>query len=165
MIRISGGALLPGESDPFWIRHDFLRKKHWQSALDFLIDSRSVLGTHASAFGGCPWRDGTYYDSILPALVLFYLADPEWHRRSERQIDYAAERERVLAPDFDFDPKASGGGVMEATGAYFELPAPSPDAPDIVKLIHWGTGDAGSRIHRDRARLAKNLQAGHLRPA
>ena len=140
IIRIRGGGLQDGVSDPFWIRHDFFRKKHWQSALDFLIDSRSVIGTHPSAYGGHPWRDGTYYDSILPSLALFYLADPAWHRATERQIDYAAEKAMVMDPDFKFDGHASGGGVLEATRAYFELPAPSPDAPDVVKLMHWGAG-------------------------
>jgi hypothetical protein len=27
-----------------------------------MIDCRSVLGKHPSAYGGSPWRDGTYYD-------------------------------------------------------------------------------------------------------
>lgn len=140
VIRIKGGSLDDGESDPFWIRHDFFRKKHWQSALDFLIDSRSVIGTHASAYGGHPWRDGTYYDSILPSLVMFYLADPEWHLATERQIDYAAEMAMVLDPDFEIDTQATGGGVLEATRDYFKLPPPAADAPDVVKLMHWGAG-------------------------
>ncbi len=140
VISIRGASLQDGESDPFWIRHDFFRKKHWQSALDFLIDSRSVIGTHPSAYGGHPWRDGTYYDSIVPSLVLFFLADPAWHRATERQIDYAAEKAMVMDPDFKFDPHASGGRMLEATRAYFELPAPAPDAPDVVKLMHWGAG-------------------------
>ncbi len=140
VIRIAGGSLQDGESDPFWIRHDFFRKKHWQSALDFMIDSRSVLGTHPSAYGGHPWRDGTYYDSIIPSLVLFFLADPAWHLATERQIDFHAEKAMVLDPEFKFDPHASGGRVLDATRAYFELPPPADDAPDVVKLMHWGAG-------------------------
>ena len=132
----------PGISDPFLIRGNLWQEQFWQPAVDFLIDSRSVVGTHPSAFGGCPWRDGNYYDAIIPSLVLFHLADPARVAAMPRQIDWEADRKRVLDPAFKFDPKnPESGGVMEAVRSYYtELEAPSPAAPDVVKLIHWGAG-------------------------
>lgn len=129
-------------SDPFRIRASFLRESFWQAAVDFLIDVRSVTGTHPSAYGGCPWRDGTYYDAILPALVLFHRADPAAVAAMPRQIDWQADRRRVLDPAFAFDAANPGSeGVMDTARRYFsELEPPAPDAPDVVKLIHWGAG-------------------------
>jgi hypothetical protein len=142
VVEIQGGGLEPAVSDPFLIRPDIWREQYWQPAVDFLIDSRSVVGTHPSAFGGCPWRDGNYYDAIIPSLVLFHLADPARINAMPRQIDWEADKIRVLDPTFKFDAKnPESGGVMEAVRKYYtELEAPSPDAPDVVKLIHWGAG-------------------------
>lgn len=140
-VEVMGGALAQGTSDPFLIRENLLQEQFWQSAVDFLIDSRAVVGTHPSAYGGCPWRDGTYYDAIIPALVLFYLADPERAQQMPRQIDWPADKDRVTSPAFKFDAKNPGSeGVMDTVRAYFNLDGPSPKAPDLVKLIHWGAG-------------------------
>ncbi len=142
VVEVRGGSLKPAISDPFLIQDNLYQKQFWQPAVDFLIDSRSVVGTHPSAFGGCPWRDGTYYDAIIPSLVLFYLADPERVQAMPRQIDWEAEKQRVLAPDFKFhdrDPEAEG--LMEFVKAYYgQLDPPAADAPDVVKLMHWGAG-------------------------
>jgi hypothetical protein len=142
IVEIRGGDLAPGVSDPFLIRPDLLQDQYWQPAIDFLIDTRSVVGTHPSAFGGCPWRDGNYYDAIIPSLVLFYLADPSRIKAMPRQIDWAADRKRVMDPAFRFDPKTpESHGVMEAVHKYYgELEAPAANAPDAIKLIHWGAG-------------------------
>jgi hypothetical protein len=130
-------------SDPFLIRSDLLREQFWQAAVDFLIDARSAVGTHPSAFGGAPWRDGCYYDAIIPSLVMFYLADPAGVKAMPRQIDWAADKKRVMAPDFAFDytvGEKSAVGFMDVVRAYYELEPPAADAPDVVKLIHWGAG-------------------------
>lgn len=142
IVEIRGGELSPGISDPFLIRPDLLQDQYWQPAIDFLIDTRSVVGTHPSAFGGCPWRDGNYYDAIIPSLVLFYLADPSRIKAMPRQIDWAADRKRVMDPAFRFDPKnPESNGVMEAVHKYYgELEPPAANAPDTIKLIHWGAG-------------------------
>jgi hypothetical protein len=141
-IEVEGGPLGPGKGDPFLIRQNLYQEQFWQPAVDFLIDTRSVVGTHPSAFGGCPWRDGNYYDAILPALVKFYLADPACIEAMPRQIDWVADRERVLAPDFRFDAKNPGSaGIMDAVRRYYqEIEPPAADAPDVIKLIHWGAG-------------------------
>ena len=128
-------------SDPFLVRSGLLQEQCWQAAVDFLIDSRSAVGTHPSAYGGSSWRDGTYYDAIIPALVLLHLGDPERVKAMPRQIDWEAEKKRVLAQDFKFDDKDPGAkGFMNSVRAYYELEAPSADAPDVVKMIHWGAG-------------------------
>ncbi|MEO5715122.1 MAG: hypothetical protein ABIT37_16710 [Luteolibacter sp.] len=142
VVEIRGGELTPGTSDPFLIRPDIWREQYWQPAVDFFIDSRSVTGTHPSAFGGCPWRDGNYYDAVIPSLVMLYLADPDRIAAMPRQIDWEADKKRVLGPAFHYDAEnPESAGVMEAVSKYYtELDAPSPDAPDVVKLIHWGAG-------------------------
>jgi hypothetical protein len=128
-------------SDPFLVRSNLYREQFWQAAVDFLIDSRSAVGSHPSAFGGCPWRDGTYYDVIIPSLVMFYLADRKGVEAMPRQIDWAADKKRVAAPDFVFIDKDPGGkGFMKTVTTYYELEPPAADAPDVVKLIHWGAG-------------------------
>jgi hypothetical protein len=141
VVEVRGGSLKPAISDPFRIQPNLYQEQFWQPAVDFLIDSRSAIGTHASAYGGSPWRDGTYYDAIIPSLVLFYLADPARVKAMPKQIDCAAEKQRVLAPDFKFNDKDRGAkGFMKSVAAYYELEPPAPDAPDVVKLIHWGAG-------------------------
>ncbi|RYD67525.1 MAG: hypothetical protein EOP83_02655 [Verrucomicrobiaceae bacterium] len=142
VIEVGGGKLGTGVSDPFRVQDDLYQDFFWQPAVDFLIDSRSVIGTHPSAYGGCPWRDGTYYDAIIPSLVLLQRADPARIEAMPRQIDWEGDKKRVLDPAFKFDANNPGSeGVLDAARKYFtELEPPKPDAPDLVKLIHWGAG-------------------------
>jgi hypothetical protein len=142
VVEVAGGSLKPGRSEPFRIQPDLWLAHSWQPAVDFLIDTRSVVGTHPSAFGGCPWRDGTYYDAILPALVLFHRANPAQVAAMPRQIDWDADKRRVLDPGFVFDAKnPHSDGVLAAVRRYYtELEPPAADAPDVVKLLHWGAG-------------------------
>jgi hypothetical protein len=141
IIEVQGGSLNNGRSDPFLIADNLYQEQFWQSAVDFLIDSRSVVATHPSAYGGCPWRDGTYYDAIIPSLVMFYLSDRGKVDAMPRQIDWAAEKARVTDAGFKFDAKnPCSEGVMEAVRNYYQLEPPKPDAPDVVKMIHWGAG-------------------------
>lgn len=141
IIRVEGGDLKAAQSGPFLIREELYQEQFLQSAVDFFIDTRAVVGTHPSAFGGCPWRDGTYYDAILPSLVMLLSAYPEPIAAMPKQMDWASDRARVLAPDFQFDADNPGSeGVMDAVYNYFELEPPKERAPDVVKLIHWGAG-------------------------
>lgn len=142
VVVVTRGGLTPSTSDPFAIRRNLWQEQYWKAAVDFMIDCRSVLGTHPSAFGGCPWRDGTYYDFAVPSLVQLYLADPAFHQRLPRQIDWAADKARVLSPTFVFDANnPHSEGVMDAVARYFnEIEPPASDAPDVVKLMHWGLG-------------------------
>ena len=141
IIELHGAPLKDGTSDPFLIRTHLYREQFWQPAVDFLIDSRSVVATHPSAYGGCPWRDGTYYDAIIPSLVMFYMANPDSILAMPRQIDWAAEKAKVTNSDFKFDAKnPCAEGVMDAVRNYYQLEPPKANAPDVVKLIHWGVG-------------------------
>lgn len=141
IIDVRGGTLKDNQSDPFLIRNNLYQEQFWQSAVDFLNDARAVVGTHPSAFGGAPWRDGTYYDAIIPSLVLFYLADRKLVEAMPHQIDWTSEKARVTSPDFKFDAKnPCPEGVMDAARGYYELEPPKAGAPDVVKLIHWGAG-------------------------
>ncbi len=141
VVDVEGKGTPNSTSDPFLIRAGLLQEQYWQAAVDFLIDTRSATGTHASAYGGSSWRDGTYYDAIVPSLVMFYLSDPKRVEAMPRQIDWAADKKRVSAPDFKFIDKDPGAkGFMKSVLAYYALEAPAADAPDVVKLIHWGAG-------------------------
>ena len=142
VVRVSGGTLALGESDPFSIRRHLWEEQFWQTAVDFMIDSRSVVGSHPSAYGGCPWRDGTYYAYEVPSLVLMYLSHPDRVKAMPVQMNWGRDKARVLAPDFKFDANnPHSEGVMDAVRRYYtELEPPNPKAPDIVQLIHWGLG-------------------------
>ncbi len=142
VIEVVGGSLKPGFSDSFLIQQNLWKDLFWQPAVDFLIDSRSVVGTHPSAYGGCPWRDGTYYDAILPSLVMLLRADPARVAAMPLQINWASDKQRVMDPGFKFDAKnPCSDGVIEAVRKYYtELAPPAAEAPDLVKLIHWGAG-------------------------
>ena len=140
VIELSGGELTSNASDPFLIRANLDQEQYWQAATDFLNDVRSVVGTHPSAYGGCGFRDGTYYDAIVPSLVLFYLSDPEFINSMPRQIDWQAEKARVTAPDFVYIRDGAGPGVMDAARGYYQLEPPKANAPDVVKILHWGAG-------------------------
>ena len=140
VIELSSGELTSNTSDPFLIRANLDQEQYWQAATDFLNDVRSVVGTHPSAYGGCGFRDGTYYDAIVPSLVLFYLSDPEFIHSMPRQIDWQAEKARVTAPDFVYIRDGAGPGVMDAARGYYQLEPPKANAPDVVKILHWGAG-------------------------
>ena len=140
VIELNGGELTSNTSDPFLIRANLDQEQYWQAATDFLNDVRSVVGTHPSAYGGCGFRDGTYYDAIVPSLVLFYLSDPEFIHSMPRQIDWQAEKARVTAPDFVYIRDGAGPGVMDAARGYYQLEPPKANAPDVVKILHWGAG-------------------------
>lgn len=142
VVVLSGGILPSGTSDPFAIRQGLYREQFWQGAVDFMIDARSVVGTHPSAYGGCPWRDGTYYDFIVPSLVDLWLADPAAIRSMPVQMDWLKDKAKVLSAEFKFDAKnPHSEGVMEAVRRYYaELEPPKAGAPDAIQLIHWGLG-------------------------
>jgi hypothetical protein len=129
-------------SFPFNIERNLYQEQFWNSALNFMVDSRSVTGTHPSAYGGSPWRDGVYYAYEVPSLIWLYRADPAFFEQMPKQINWADDKQRILSSSFIFDAKnPESDQVMESVKRYFtELAAPHNDAPDIVKLIHWGLG-------------------------
>ncbi len=74
--------------------------------------------------------------------MTLWLADRAFLEALPRQIDWHAEKARALAPDFPFDAdNKHSEGVMEAVRRYFnEIEPPAADAPDVVKMMHWGLG-------------------------
>ncbi|WP_276371392.1 hypothetical protein [Chryseolinea sp. H1M3-3] len=129
-------------SFPFNIERNFYQEQFWNSALNFMVDSRSVTGSHPSAYGGSPWRDGVYYAYEVPSLIWLYRADPAFFEQMTKQINWEDDKQRILSSGFIFDANnPESDQVMESVKRYYtELAAPHEDAPDIVKLIHWGLG-------------------------
>lgn len=142
VVAVSGGDLTPSISDPFLVSSRLWQDQFWPAATDFMVDCRSVTGTHPSAYGGGAWRDSTYYAFEGPSLLLMLEADPARAAALPHQIDWAADKARVLAPDFPFDTKnPESDGVLEAVRRYYtEFAPPAADAPDLVKLVHWAYG-------------------------
>ena len=130
-----------GVSDSFAIGPKLFENACLRPALDFMIDDRSVVGTHPSAYGGCPWRDGTYYSYEIPSLVMLYLADSAYFDSLPNEIDTAADKARFFSQGFSITKEPSDSGVLDAVRSYYtNIDPPSPSAPDIIKLIHWGIG-------------------------
>lgn len=129
-------------SDPFVIAPCWMERVSLESALRFMVDARSVVGTHPSAFGGCPWRDATYYTYEIPSLVLLYLANPGYFENARIEINYAEDKARVLAPEFKLVPATHDQGALEAARRYYQEmdPPVGPSVPDLVQLLHWGIG-------------------------
>lgn len=163
VVRVVGGGLAAGTSFPFRVGPKLIQRLASEPALRFMIDSRSIVGTHPSAYGGCPWRDGNYYTFEVPSLVLLYMSQPAFFDALPAEIDFAAEKRRVLDPAFNWVRADGDADALGTARHYFqELDPPvGGRVPDIVRLIHWGigwylihpkshdpTGDvAGNRIH------------------
>ena len=109
---------------PYW-----LERVTYHNAVDFMIDSRHYFGTYylntcGNSFG---WRDACHYAFEVNTLVAQYLSNPKAYERMDREIVYPS----MPSPD-----RKSHDGRYIRWGA---LQPYSDDAPDIVKLIHWGT--------------------------
>lgn len=98
---------------PFW-----LERISYQDAVDFMIDSRHYVGNdRAVCRGSFGWRDDHHFGWELHTLVPQYISNPSAYERMPRQVKYEKPKDKKL------------WGALE----------PYPDeAPDIVKLIHWG---------------------------
>lgn len=108
----------PHTSEPFRIGLWWIERVTYQSAVNFMIDSRHRVGNdRAVCQGSYGWRDDHHFGWELHTLVPQFLSNPSAYTRMPRQITYEAPA----------DPKLWG-----------QLQPPRPDAPDIVKLIHWG---------------------------
>jgi len=128
-------------SDSFDVGPRLLENACLAPALRFMIDDRSVIGTHPSAFGGCPWRDGTYYSYEVPSLVMLYLSNRTYFDSLPAEIDVAADCRRFSSPTFKLVSEPSDAGVLDTVREYYaDIDPPAKGAPDIVKLIHWGIG-------------------------
>ena len=105
-------------SVPFRVGPNWLERVTTQRVVDFMIDSRHYVGNdRRKCQGSYGWRDDHHFGWQLHTLVPQWLSNPSAYARLPRQIAYEAPS----------DPKLWG-----------KLEPPSSDAPDIVKLIHWG---------------------------
>lgn len=105
-------------SVPFRVGDWWLERITYQPAVDFMIDSRHYLGNDRSICGGSyGWRDDHHFAWQLHTLVPQWLSNPDAYRRMPRQV----------AHEPPTNPKLWG-----------RLDPPNPDAPDLIKLIHWG---------------------------
>ncbi|MBI5385402.1 MAG: discoidin domain-containing protein [Verrucomicrobia bacterium] len=132
----------PQTSDPFSIAPLWMGRVSLEPALRFMVDCRAIVGTHPSAFGGCPWRDATYYSFEVPSLVMLYLANPDFFEQLPVEISYSRDQARVLAPDFKTTKEPNDDGALDTARRYYrELDPPMGErVPDLVQLFHWGIG-------------------------
>lgn len=112
---VEAGGLV---SVPFRIGSWWLERVTYQDAVDFMIDSRHYTGNEkVPCPGSFGWRDDHHFGWELHTLVPQYLSNPSAYERMPHQVKY-------VKPS---DPKLWGA-----------LEPPAENAPDIVKLIHWG---------------------------
>lgn len=137
VVEAGGLSSVPFGIGPWW-----LERVTTQGSVDFFIDSRHYLGTYTKpSKGSFGWRDDHSFGWELHALVTQLLANPAVVERLPRQITYQASP----------DPKLWGA-----------LHPPSADAPDLVKLIHWGADvlvTQGTTHEHLKAQLAYFLYA------
>ncbi len=104
-------------SVPFTVGLWQLERITYQLAMDFMIDSRHYVGNYTKPCrGSFGWRDDHAFAWVLRTLVPQYLSNPAAYDRMPKQVRYETPRDELW-------------GALEP---YAE------DAPDIVKLIHWG---------------------------
>ncbi len=142
IIQVKGDGLIEANSYPFVIGKHALQNMAYQSAVDFFIDSRSIMGTHPSAYGGTAWRDGTYYTYEVPSLVILYLSNPKVFDLMPVTINWDAEKETALSPHFKHFPERGDHNPMAKVKGYYEdLPEPkNKNTPDIIQCIRYGIG-------------------------
>lgn len=113
-VVVAGGI----RSVPFRIGPNWLERVTYQGAVDFMIDSRHYLGNDpAKCPGSFGWRDDHHFGWELHSLVPQYLSNPSAYERMPQQVHYVKPKDKSL------------WGSLEPY---------RDDAPDIVKLIHWG---------------------------
>lgn len=90
--------------------------------VDFMIGARHYVGsTDVIQPLSWAWRDGDTFNWALRSLVAQYLSNPAAYQQMERKITYLKNE----------------SFPQEYQGKWGKLTRYNPDAPDIVKLIHW----------------------------
>ncbi|HEY5792284.1 MAG TPA: hypothetical protein VIS74_03235, partial [Chthoniobacterales bacterium] len=116
VVEAEGLVSVPFSIAPWWIE-----RVTYQNAVDFMIESRNHLGTHKLprplSYG---WRDDHAFAFEVNTLVAQYFSNPDAYRRMPHQITYEKPAPEQVAFWGALEPYQEG-------------------APDIVKLIHWGT--------------------------
>jgi hypothetical protein len=113
VVEAGGLTSVPFRIGPFW-----LERISYQDAVDFMIDSRHHIGNDRNLCrGSFGWRDDHHFGWELHTLVPQFLSNPSAYERMPKQVKYEKPKDKKL------------WGALE--------PFPN-DAPDLVKLIHWG---------------------------
>ncbi|MBC9797152.1 discoidin domain-containing protein [Sinomicrobium weinanense] len=118
-------------SFPFRIGPNWLERVTYRNMVDFMAGARHYLGTTDQIRPlSWAWRDGDFFNWAQQSLVSLYLSNPAAFDRMERTLQY------VPNEDFPEDYRRKWGALEPY----------APDAPDIVKLIHW---DADVKISQE----------------
>jgi hypothetical protein len=102
------------ESYPFSIGPNWIERVSYQLAIDFMVESRCWGGTSNSCAAGLAWRDSHQFSFEVSTLVQMYMSNPSAYDRMPAKWNYTFN------------------------ASYQTLNAPTANAPDIVKMIHWG---------------------------
>lgn len=142
VVHVTGGKLPEGVSYPFRVAPFLIETAGLEPSVWFMNDSRSATGTHHSAYGGCPWRDGTYYSYEIPSLIWMYLSNPAAYDAMPATISYDSLKAIVLSPDFKLVKSPNDETALETSKKYFtniEKPIGN-HVPDVIMDLHWGVG-------------------------
>lgn len=113
-VVVAGGLV----SVPFRVGQNWYERTIYQNAVNFMIDSRHHVGNDKTpCVGSFGWRDDHHFGWELHTLVPQYLSNPSAYERMPRQVKYEAPKDKRL------------WGALDPW---------KEEAPDIVKLIHWG---------------------------
>ncbi len=113
VVEAGGSRSVPFRVGPWW-----LERVTYQGAVDFMVDSRHYVGNDRTPCqGSFGWRDDHHFGWELHTLVPQYISNPSAYDRLPHQIRYEKPADAKL------------WGKLEP---YRE------EAPDIVKMIHWG---------------------------
>lgn len=128
-------------SYPFRIGVNWLERVTYRNMVDFMVGARHYVGTTKLIRPlSWEWRDGDFFHWAQQSLVSLYMSNPEAFNRMEPTVRYV--------PNGDFPEKY--------TGKWGALHPYLPEAPDIVKLIHW---DADVKISQQ---LEHEMQKAEL---
>ncbi|SHM74047.1 hypothetical protein SAMN05444266_110183 [Chitinophaga jiangningensis] len=142
VIHVQGGGLPEGVSYPFRVAPYQLERAGFLPSVWFMNDARSMTGTHHSAYGGCPWRDGTYYSYEMPSLIWLFLSNPKVYTELPATISYDSLKALVFSPDYKPTKERNDESALAATKKYFttiEKPM-GKRVPDVIMDLHWGLG-------------------------
>lgn len=110
------------QSYPFRIGVNWMERVTYRNMIDFMAGARHYVGTTELIRPlSWEWRDGDFFNWALQSLVSLYLSNPEAFNRMESTINYVSNK------DFPTEYRNKWGALEPY----------APDAPDIVKLIHW----------------------------
>ncbi len=142
VITVEGDGLPKGESYPFEIGKQRIQEMAYQSAVDFMNDARSIVGTHPSAYGGTAWRDGTYYTYELPSMVILYLSKPDVFEKMPVTMSWKKDHDLVMDENFKPVKSPQDKDALAAVRNYYSnMPAPKSDKiPDLLQAMRFTVG-------------------------